>query len=304
MPDLELPLDRPIDLVATLRPLVRGQGDRSIRLRPGAAWWTVRVAGGPATVVIRTTGDRLRADTFGPGAVEALERVPGLVGALPGAASPADLPAGVHRLVDSLARTRPGLRISRSRAVLDALVPAILEQKVTGEEARRAWQGLVRALGEDAPGEAGAGLRLAPPPGRLAELPYHAYRPFGIERRRAELIRAVATRADALEALAERSPAEASAALQAIPGIGPWTAAEVAVRAFGDADAVSVGDFHLPNLVAWALAGEPRADDARMLELLEPYRGRRAIVLRLLESAGRHAPRHGPRLAPRAIGGI
>ncbi len=86
-----------------------------------------------------------------------------------------------------------------------------------------------------------------------------------------------------------------------MPGIGPWTAAEVGVRALGDADAVSVGDFHLPNLVAYALAGEPRGNDARMLELLEPYRGQRARVMRLLELSGIRPPRYGPRLAPRRI---
>jgi 3-methyladenine DNA glycosylase/8-oxoguanine DNA glycosylase len=304
MPALDLPLERPLDLVATLRPLVRGQGDRTIRLRPGQAWWTVRAAGGPATVVIRLLPDRLLAESFGPGAVAALERVPDLVGAASDAASPRDLPTGGHRLVSALARRHPGVRIARSRAVMDALVPAILEQKITGDEARRAWQGIVRGLGEDAPGAAGAGLRVAPAPERLAELPYHAYHPYGIERRRAELIRMLAGRAEWVEGLADRSPAEASAALQSVPGIGPWTAAEVAVRAFGDVDAVSVGDFHLPTMVAYALAGESRADDARMLELLEPYRGQRAIVMRLLELGGPRPARRGQRMPTRAIEGI
>jgi hypothetical protein len=67
---------------------------------------------------------------------------------------------------------------------------------------------------------------------------------------------------------------------------------------------VSVGDFHLPNIVAYGLAGEPRADDARMLELLEPFRGRRALVVRLLELGGPRPPRYGPRLAPRRIEAI
>jgi 3-methyladenine DNA glycosylase/8-oxoguanine DNA glycosylase len=89
-----------------------------------------------------------------------------------------------------------------------------------------------------------------------------------------------------------------------VPGIGPWTAAEIGVRALGDVDAVSVGDFHLPHLVAYALAGEPRADDGRMLELLEPFHGKRALVVRLLELSGVQAPRYGPRLAPRRIEGI
>jgi 3-methyladenine DNA glycosylase/8-oxoguanine DNA glycosylase len=92
--------------------------------------------------------------------------------------------------------------------------------------------------------------------------------------------------------------------LRAFPGIGPWTAAEVGMRAFGDPDAVSVGDFHIPNMVAWALAGEPRGTDERMLELLEPYRGQRGRVIRLLELAMFEAPRYGPRLAPRRIDGI
>jgi endonuclease III len=304
MPQTEFPLDHPIDLVATLRPLVRGQGDRTIRVRPGQAWWTVRTAEGPATAVIRLLPDRLLAETFGPGAFEALERIPDLVGARPGAATPRDLPSGGHRLVDALARAHPGVRIARSRAVMDALIPAILEQKITGDEARRAWQGLVRGLGEDAPGAAGAGLRVTPAPARLAALPYHAFHPYGIERRRADLIRFLAARAAWVEGLAALPSAEASAALQAIPGIGPWTAAEVAVRAFGDIDAVSVGDFHLPTMVAYALAGEPRGDDARMLQLLEPYRGHRALVMRLLELGGPRPPRRGQRMPTRAIEGI
>lgn len=304
MPQLDLAIERPIDLVATLRPLVRGQGDRTIRLRPGQAWWTVRTAVGPATAVIRLLPDRLLAETFGPGAVLALERVPDLIGAAAGAASPRDLPPGGHRLVAALARAHPGVRIARSRSVLDALIPAILEQKITGDEARRAWHGLVRGLGEDAPGEAGAELRVAPAPDRLAALPYHAYHPYGIERRRAELIRSLAARAAWVEGLAALPPAEASVALQTVPGIGPWTAAEVAVRAFGDPDAVSVGDFHLPTMVAFALAGESRADDARMLELLEPYRGHRAIVMRLLELGGPRPARRGQRMPTRGIEGI
>lgn len=304
MPQLDVLLERPIDLVATLRPLVRGQGDRTIRLRPDQAWWTVRTADGPATVVVRMLPGRCLAEAEGPGAALALDRVPDLVGAPPGSASPADITRGASRLVDALARAHPGIRIARTGAVLDALIPAILEQKITGDEARRAWQGLVRAHGEDAPGAHGAGLRVAPDPERLAALPYHAYHPFGIEQRRAELIRSLAARATWVEGLAGLDHATAAAALMAIPGIGPWTAAEVAVRAFGDPDAVSVGDFHLPNLVAFALAGERRADDARMLALLEPWRGHRAIVLRLLEMGGPRPDRRGQRMPTRAIEGI
>ncbi|MBA2700222.1 MAG: DNA-3-methyladenine glycosylase 2 family protein, partial [Chloroflexi bacterium] len=270
----EWPLDGPIDLLGTLRPLVRGQGDRTIRLLRDEAWWTTRTSSGPATLRLRVGAGRLRADAFGPGGTAVLERAPRLIGLdVWGAASTAIEPR--HPIVREMLRRYPGLRASRTEAVLDALVPAILEQKVTGGEARHVWHGLVRRYGEAAPGPPELGLRLAPSPAILVALPYHAYHPLGLERRRAELIRSVASRAAWFEAIAELPLAEAHRRLLSVPGIGPWTSAEVAVRALGDADAVSVGDFHLPNLVSWLLAGEPRGDDARMLALLEPYRGQR-----------------------------
>ena len=143
---------------------------------------------------------------------------------------------------------------------------------------------------------------MPPSPEALRGLPYHAFHPLGVERRRADVIRRAAARAAWLEAA--RDAAEASRRLMALPGIGPWSAAEVVRSAFGDPDAVSVGDYHVPNIVAWALAGEPRADDARMLELLEPYRGQRGRVQRYLEVGRITAPRYGPRLAPRDIATI
>jgi 3-methyladenine DNA glycosylase/8-oxoguanine DNA glycosylase len=211
--------------------------------------------------------------------------------------------APAHPVVAEAWRRRRGVRLTRSGEVVQALIPAILEQKVTGQEARRAYAGLTRATGEPAPGPF-AGLRLPPDPARVAELGTFAFHPFGIERRRAELLRRVCADASRLEATAAAEPGEARTRLQAIPGVGPWTAAEVGRLALGDPDAVSVGDYHLPNLVAWALAGEARGDDARMLELLEPYRGHRGRVQRLLEASGIAAPRFGPRMPIREIGRI
>ncbi|MDH3729946.1 MAG: DNA-3-methyladenine glycosylase 2 family protein, partial [Acidimicrobiia bacterium] len=89
---------------------------------------------------------------------------------------------------------------------------------------------------------------------------------------------------------------DAAARLTALPGIGEWTASQVVQVVLGDPDSVMVGDYKLPSFVTWNLAGEPRGDDARMLELLEPYRGHRARVVRLLKAGGESPPRYGPRL--------
>lgn len=293
------PNSGPLDLRRTLAPLGRGPGDRTIRFSAERAWWATRNPDGAVTLGLAQAGDEIRAEAWGPGAERALAGVPALLGLLD---EPADLSHG-HPTIIGLARRFPGVRIPRTGAVLESLVPAILEQKVIGEEARRALFDLRRVHGEPAPGPPELGLRLPPTPATLAVLPYYAWHPFGVERRRAELIRRVASRAAWFEAIIDLPLPGAYARLTAVPGIGPWTAAEVGVRALGDVDAVSVGDFHLPNLVAFALAGEPRGTDARMLELLEPYRGHRAVVIRLLELSGIKAPRYGPRLSIRRIVG-
>jgi 3-methyladenine DNA glycosylase/8-oxoguanine DNA glycosylase len=288
-----------VDLLLTLRPLWKGRGDPTMRLARHQVERAGRAPDGPYALRIWRAGTRLAAAAWGPGAGWALDRAPALLGLDD---DPASFDPARHPMVARLARELRGLRIGRTGAVMEALLPAVLEQKVTGTEASRAYRGLVVRYGEAAPGP--LGLRLQPSPAVLAVLPYPDFHTLGVERRRAELIRRVARDAARLEALVELPPVEARCRLTAYAGIGPWTAAEVTARAIGDPDAVSVGDFHLPNLVAWLLAGEPRADDARMLELLEPWRGQRGRVVRLLEASGRSAPRFGPRLAPRAIAGI
>jgi 3-methyladenine DNA glycosylase/8-oxoguanine DNA glycosylase len=308
MASLVIELDGPLDLRATLRPLLRGDGDPTMRLGPWSAWRACRTPDGPASLRIdQVTTSSARAEAWGPGAEWALEHAPGLLGAT-------DEPAALvprHPAVARAAHRLPGARIGRSGLVWDALLPAILEQKVTGAEARFAFRSIVRRFGERAPGpvpsgplEPGRPLLVPPPPETLAALPYHLLHPFGVERRRADTLRRAALEAGRFERLAAGPFTAAEPRLRAVPGIGPWTAAEVGIRAWGDPDAVSVGDFHLPNLVAWALAGEPRGDDARMLELLEPYRGQRGRVVRLLELSGSRPPAFGPRLAPRRIAAI
>ncbi|HEY5628336.1 MAG TPA: hypothetical protein VIR16_02390 [Candidatus Limnocylindrales bacterium] len=297
-------LPGPLDLRRTLGLHGHGRFDPALRFEAsGSAWRATRTPDGPATLFIElaTGGAEVRARAWGPGATHALEALDALLGL-------DDDPAALvpcHAIVAEAARRLAGLRIGRTGNVMEALVPAILEQKVTGTEASRAYRGIIARWGEDAPGP--RGLRVPPAAATLAALPYYAFHPIGLEQRRAQFIRAVAREAPRLEQLAltaagpggDREPAYR--ALRAFPGIGAWTAAEVGARAFGDPDAVSVGDAHLPNTVAWALAGEPRGTDERMLELLEPYRGQRGRVIRLLEAMGIEAPRYGPRMAPRRI---
>ena len=285
-------LPAPLDLRRTLSPLAHGSGDPTIRFGPDAIWRATFTVEGPATLRLSEVAEGVAVAAWGPGADAALAGAADLVGAND---DPSQLQPQ-HALIADLARRNRGLRLPRTNRPFEALLPAICEQKITGVEARAAFRGIVRAFGAPAPGP--GGLRLPPTSSALAGLPYFAFHRFGLERRRAEVIIAAARLAPRLE---DRDPAEVMRRLAAVPGIGPWTLAEVARVAFGDPDAVSVGDFHLPNLVAWALAGEPRADDARMLELLEPYRGQRGRVQRLLEASGLQAPRYGPRMAPRRI---
>jgi 3-methyladenine DNA glycosylase/8-oxoguanine DNA glycosylase len=270
-----------------------------MRIGIDGVWRATRTPEGPVTTHLTSVpGDgAVSMRAWGPGADWALAALPDLVGADDGGDG---FTAG-DGVVGDLHRRMRGLRISRSQAVVEALVPSILEQKVVGLEARRSYARMVRSLGEPAPGL--SGLLLPPEPKVLASTPSWAFHRFGVERKRADTIRRACSYAPRLEETAGMAPAEARRRLTALPGIGPWTAAEVALVALGDADAVSVGDYHLPNQVAWVLAGEPRADDARMLELLEPWRGHRGRVIRLIVAGGGAAPRYGPRMPLRSIAG-
>jgi 3-methyladenine DNA glycosylase/8-oxoguanine DNA glycosylase len=288
---------RPVDLGLTLGPLCRGRSDPTMRIGADGVWRATRTPDGPATLHLRSDGSRITAEAWGAGATWMLDAVPALVGA----DDDEDGFAPRHPVVAELRRRLKGLRIGRSNAVAEALVPTVLEQKVQGVQARRSYHRLVRALGERAPGP--APLLLPPAPARLAEFPYHEFHRFNVERRRAQTVRLVGQHARRLDEATSLTSEAARARLRALPGIGAWTAAEVALIALGDADSVSTGDYHLPHHVAWALAGEARADDARMLELLEPYRGHRGRVIRLIEAGHPGPPRFGPRLPLKSIAG-
>jgi 3-methyladenine DNA glycosylase/8-oxoguanine DNA glycosylase len=302
--------ERPISLRLTLGPLRRGRTDPSMRAGPDGVWRATRTPQGPVTTHITAGTGCLRMRAWGDGAAWALDAFPALVGAddtdeaLDGLALD---PPPNHAIVADCRRRLPGLRIGRSQAVVEALVPTILEQKVVGIEAKRSYAQLVRALGEPAPGPAGlAGMRVPPSPATLAATPSYVFHRANVERKRADAIRVACTYAARLEETVGMAPADAFRRITALPGVGAWSAGEVGMVALGDPDAVSVGDYHLPNQVAWALAGEPKADDARMLELLEPYRGQRGRVIRLLlaGSTAGTPPRRAPRMPLRSIASI
>jgi 3-methyladenine DNA glycosylase/8-oxoguanine DNA glycosylase len=289
---------RRYDLQGTLAPFRLGRGDRTVRFdADGVVWRATRTPDGPGTACYRPRrGGEVHVDAWGDGAGWLLHHAPELLGC-DDAVDGFDAVAARHPVVHRVARERPGIRMARSHAVYEALLPAVLSQKVTGLEARRAWRELVARWGERAPGPVRA-LRVPPAPEVLAALPYHALHDLGVERRRAETLRAVARHARRLDEAASLPLADARRRILAVRGVGEWTAAEVARMALGDADAVSVGDYHLPHVVCFALAGERVGDDARMLDLLAPFAPHRGRVCRLLETAGLGPPRRGPRLAP------
>jgi 3-methyladenine DNA glycosylase/8-oxoguanine DNA glycosylase len=287
----------PLDLRRTVAALGMKASGRATA-SSAEAWWAARAPAGPGTLRLRLDGSVIEARAWGPGAEWMLEKAPDFVGAHDRPES-FDPPPG---LVRDLHRRSRGLRLGRTGLVYEAVVPAVLGQRVTNREARMAGKRLTQRYGEPAPGP--TELRMLPAAETLAGLSYWDLHPLGIERVRAGILVEVARRARRLEEIMDMSRADALARLTAVRGIGPWTAGHVMGIAWGDGDAVPVGDFHLPNTVAYALAGEDRANDDRMLELLEPYRGHRRRVMLLLKGAGFKAPKYGPRHALRAIENI
>ena len=258
-------------------------------------WLATRTPAGAATLHLSRDNGHVAARAWGPGAGWAVRHAPELCGE--GDDDSGFAPA--HPVLVRMHREVRGMRMPRTGAVFEALVPVVLGQQVTSEEARESYRHLVNAMGEPAPGP--VRLKVPPSPQLLARTPYWAFHRFGIERRRADVIIRAARSAGRLEETATMDLAAAHQRMQAFPGIGPWTAARVAMVALGDADAVPVGDYHLPHSIGYLFDGTPRSTDERMLEILEPYRGHRARVVRLVLEAGVAAPRFGPRKPLRHI---
>ena len=290
----------PVDVPLILSVHRRGARDPAYRTDAvGAVWRTVLAPAGPGTLRVTARpaaggGTRISAAAWGPGAAWLLETLPSMLGA-------EDDRAGftpVHPLLREMSGRHPGARVGRSGRVLEALIPAILEQKVVGAEARRAWRYLLHHFGQPAPGPAPDGMRVFPEAATWARIPSWEWHRAGVEPVRGAAITGAALAAARLEEITALAASEADRRLRSLPGVGPWTSAEVRQRACGDADAVSVGDYNLPAAVGWALAGRV-VDDAGMLRLLAPYAGHRYRATRLVELSGTRPPRRGPRLAMR-----
>lgn len=278
-------------------PWRRGVGDPTYRVVAGRHWRGLLTPSGPATLVVAPdAAGEVAAEAWGPGAGWALDALPALLGA-------DDDPTGFaprHRALAEAWRRTPHWRVGRGGVVWQALVPAIIEQKVTGQEAFAGFRRLVRGHGTPAPGPGAASVDLwiPPTPDAVRGIPSWGWLQLGIDPARSRTLVHAARVADSLERTLTLGHADADARLRSLPGLGVWTSAEVRSRAHGDPDAVSFGDYHVARTIGWALVGEELDDDG-LAALLEPYRGHRYRVQRLLELAGHSHPRRGPRLAPR-----
>lgn len=286
----------PVDLRAVLGPFLRGGADpASLFGADGSAWRASRTPEGPGSLRLSTDGDVVDARAWGPGAGWLIASVPGLLGFdddADGFAADA-LP---DHLADAWRRLGRRWRVPRSGLIVEALVAAVLEQKITGVQARRAWRALLDELGTPAPGPTPRPMRVLPDPVRIRQVPSWQWHRWGVAPRQSATIMGALAVCGRLEECVRLPHEEARRRLVSIDGIGGWTAAEVGQRALGDADAVSFGDFHLAHHVVYAFTGEQDGTDERMAQVLEPFIGHRHRVQRLVEMAGIARPARGPRL--------
>jgi 3-methyladenine DNA glycosylase/8-oxoguanine DNA glycosylase len=299
----------PYNLLQTLGPLMRGNGDPSFSSRMDGLWMAYTTAEGPVTLRLTGTGTGAAAHTpepfvdaqaWGPGSAAALAAVPRLLGAeddWSGFDEPA-FHATLPRMVREARRRNLAIRLPSTGRLIDCLVPTILEQKVTVIEARRGFRYLMYRYGSPAPAAGTAtpaGLLVRPTPEQWLRIPSWDWHKAGVGPQRSATVMRALRSAVALERLAALPAAEAAAKMQTIPGIGEWTAAEVVQRTHGCPDSIAVGDYHLAADVGAALTGQ-RTDDAGMLALLEPWKGHRQRVVRMIGLSGFRKPTFGPRM--------
>lgn len=282
----------PLNLRQTLGSLVRGGTDPMHRWDGPSLWRTVNTEAGAATLHLALVGAEVRARAWGDGAEVAISGVPELCGE---GDDWRELDLAPHPYLAEVLRTAPGLRLTRTNAVFEALTAAIFEQKVSSIEARRSWRMILTKYGEAAPGPAPQGMRVFPSANVWRRIPSWEWHRAGVGPDRAKAAVRAAMVATSLERTLSlgRGGVIVADKLRSLPGIGIWTAAETTQRSHGDPDSPSFGDYHIPASVGLALAGVP-VDDDGMRQLLEPYAGHRQRVVRLIELAGIRKAARGP----------
>lgn len=285
-----------LDLRRTMGVLRRGGTDPHMVIDGPVIWRAVRTPQGATTLALRTSGGEIRATVWGPGSDQVLSALPTLCGADD---DDTGFDTARHPLIAEVARRHPGLRLARTDEVFDALASSILEQKVTTMQAFGAWRSLVTRFGDRAPGPTPRPMYAPPSSEQWRLIPSWAWHRAGVQPPQSKTLVRAAERGTSIRraVLAATDGAERDRVLTSLPGIGVWTASETRIRALGDPDAVSVGDYHLAHQVGHALTGS-RTDDDGMLELLAPWTGHRQRVIRLIFASGVQEPRRGPRLAP------
>lgn len=287
----EYSLQRPIDLWGTIGPLRYGRDPSWRRIPGGFAKASLTPIGpGLEVVTVEAKTGHVSGEFHGPGGPWLADRLPDLLGAND-EVNEFDPP----EVLALTWRRRPGLRVPRSGLVFEAFVPVVLGQKVTGVEAFASYRRLLMKFGTPVGFGSFPELIVPPTPRSWANVPSWDWHQAGVGPQRSRTIVMAARRAEALEQLTAVPAPQAHRALRSLAGVGEWTAAEVAQRALGDADALSVGDFHVARNVVFAFTGRTDGTDAQMLELLAGWSPHRHRIQRLVELARIHPPRRGPR---------
>jgi len=259
------------------------RGIRGVRM---ARW----VRSGAATVELLWEDGRILGTAWGPGATEAMTYIPQWVGLHDTPCIDFGRDALNRRLSPVL-----GTHLSRAPFVSHEVLGHILQQQIAWRDAARIWFQLVSGVGEEAPGP--FGLRMPLTFEQMKRTPYGFFQQVGISEPRIHAIREVGRLGYRLDEWLAVSQEDFVRRVTTLPSIGPWTANHVLAVSMGAPDVVVRGDYTIPHTVAWVLAREARATDDRMEELLQPFKGNRWRLVRLLWALNVQAPRRGPRMS-------
>ena len=266
-----------------------GKHDPRARLTTDQYAFSSNLPSGTATALIKVQGEALKVEIWGDGRDELDLALPELLGT-----NQALIAEEAHQLPKPLLELRAqGLRrTNRAHLPLtETLVPIVLQQLVTWREAAASWRALLHRYGSAAPGP----LKLQTPPSAetLANLSLPEYRGLGIAVKRARTIQKLSVN---LQRHQHKAPEELTKLAMKSPGVGPWTQALFLGLEAGYSDVIPTGDYHLPSTVMWALNGTRSGTDEDMVYALEPYRGYRFDIIRLIMGSNISVPRRNPRM--------